>query len=121
MQLARLVAFIALFSGIQIVPTYAQQVVATWTTGSGDLSNAADWSTFTVPNNPGIPPSCSASCYSVIINKPNSAVSLDLGVAIDNLTLGATNSLNINIGGGVDLVSVGSLTTAQSLVMAGSE
>jgi hypothetical protein len=101
MRFARVVAVLVLFFGIQLVSTKAQQVVATWTDGSGDWNNAANWSTGTVPNNPGFA-SCPAICYSVMINTSNSAISLD-GAAIDNLTLGATNSLNVD--GGLSLVN----------------
>jgi hypothetical protein len=90
MRLARVVVVLALFLGTQVISTYSQQVVATWTGGSDNWSNAADWST-----NPVVPNNVGGTTYSVTIGTPNSDVVMEeglLNLTIDNLSLGATDS-----------------------------
>ena len=66
-------------------------MVATWTDTTGDWSNAANWSTLTVPNNGG------GTTYSVKISAPSSVVTMDvLNDTIDNLTLGSATRLNVD-------------------------
>ena len=94
MRFRQVVSFLIVFTGFHCFQASGQEVVATWTDATGNWSNAANWSTLTVPNNNG------GTTYSVVISAPSSAVTLDvLNVTIDNLTLGATNSLNIANGG----------------------
>src|SRR5215831_10449114 len=99
MRFARVVAVLVLFLGI-LIPTKAQEVVATWTGGSGNWSDAADWGT-----NPVVPNNGGGTTYSVAISAPGSSVTLDVLSTIDNLTLAAGNSLTSNSGGGLTLVS----------------
>jgi len=98
-RVKQIAAFLILFLGFQCVQA-SGQVVATWTDNSGSWSNAANWSTFTVPNNGG------GTTYSVTVNAAGSTVSMDvLNDTIDNLYLGPATSLNINTGKSLTLVS----------------
>ena len=99
MRLSRVVALLILIFGSQNVRAYGQ-VVATWTGTTGNWSNAADWSTFTVPNN------SSSNHYRITINAPGSAVTMDvLNDSVDRLTLAATNHLSISVDDNLSLVS----------------
>jgi hypothetical protein len=89
-----------LLCGFQSISAYGQ-VVATWTDSNGNWSNAANWS-----SNPSVPNNGGGTTYSVTISGSNSAVTMDvLNDTIDNLTLGATSSLNISSGNTLGLVS----------------
>src|SRR5579862_1549258 len=82
----------ALFmTGLIAVSANAQ--TATWNGGTGNWSVSSNWSPAVVPTNGG----------SVTINVPNSVVKMDIGAMIDSLTLGTTNSLNINASEGLRL------------------
>jgi hypothetical protein len=114
MRLCRVVAFLILFLGFQSIRTYGQ-VVATWTDSSSNWSNAANWST-----NPVVPNNGGGTTYSVTIGTSNSVVSMDvLNDTIDNLTLGATNSLNIGAGNSLTLIS-GASSSSGTLNNAGT-
>ena len=88
MRFSRVVSFLILFLGLDVISTLGQQVAATWTDTSGNWSNPANWSTLTVPNNGG------GTTYSVIIDTPNAFV-LNSGRTIDNLRIGTTDKLTV--------------------------
>jgi hypothetical protein len=104
MRIRQVIAFLILFLGLQIGSTYGQLVtdIATWTGGSGNWSDAANWSTNpVVPNNyfPIWGNNCPCAVYNVTIDTPGAVVSMDVSnVRIYPLTLGATSSLNVNNG-----------------------
>jgi PEP-CTERM motif len=76
-----------LLCGFQSISAYGQ-VVATWTGGSGNWSNAANWS-----SNPSEPIN---GADSATIATPGSSVVFDIPYAsINSLTLGTTDSLSI--------------------------
>jgi hypothetical protein len=97
MHIRKVITLLVLLLGLRIGSTYGQQVTATWTGGSGNWSNASNWSTNpVVPNNHTPNPTAT---YSVIIDTQGSVVSMDLSsVKIFPLTLGATSSLNVSSG-----------------------
>jgi hypothetical protein len=78
---------LTLLCGFQSASAYGQ-VVATWTGGNGNWSNAANWnSNPSAPINPG---------DSATIATPGSSVTYDIPYAsINSLNLGATDSLSI--------------------------
>src|ERR1700738_4637870 len=82
MRCLRAVALLALLFGFQTARTYGQ-VVASWTDGTGNWSNPANWSTHTVPNNSG------GTTYDVVINGTGSnTVTYDVnGTVIDSLSI----------------------------------
>ena len=106
MRAKHVVTLLLVSFGVQCAQAYGQ-VVATWTDSSGNWSNAANWSTHpVVPNNGG------GTTYSVIIGTSNSVVAMDvLNVTIDNLTLGGTNTLNIDFDNSLSLISGASSTS----------
>ena len=73
------------------VRTYGQ-AVATWTNTSGNYSNAANWSTLTVPNNGG------GTFYNVVINGTGSdTITFDAsGTVINSLSLGTGETFQDN-------------------------
>jgi len=105
MRFGRAVIFLILFLGFQCIQASGQQVVATWTDATGNWSNPANWSTLTVPNNGG------TKTYSVVITADRSNVTMDVpSVTIDSILLlelnpGFFNSLTINSGNVLSLVS----------------
>src|SRR5215469_14443691 len=115
MQSSRVVAFLILFLGFQCIQASGQQVVAIWTDASGDWNNPANWSTLTVPNNGG------GTTYSVRITVPGAEVINGAGSStIDNLTLGATDTLSF-AGSSLSLVSgASSINGAIGVVGTGS-
>jgi hypothetical protein len=125
MRLSRIAALLLFFLGFQSIRTYGQ-VVATWTDGSGNWSNAANWS-----SNPVVPNNGGGTTYSVTINTSNSVVSMDVpNATVNNLTIGALypagpNTLNINVGNSLSLVSGtstnwGTLNSSGSLNISGT-
>jgi PEP-CTERM motif-containing protein len=82
MRCLRAVALLALLFGFQTVRTNGQ-VVASWTDGTGNWSNPANWSTHTVPNNGG------GTTYDVVINgTASNTVTYDVnGTVIDSLSI----------------------------------
>jgi hypothetical protein len=85
-----LLSSLFLLLGLFAMPINAQ-TNSTWNGGTGNWSDTSNWNPGAVPNNGA------GTTYNVTIDVPNSAVTIDiLNVTIDNLTLGATDSLNIN-------------------------
>jgi len=81
-------------------PKTDAQTTSYWNGGTGNWSTSSGWNPSEVPNNSG------SSTFSVNILAPSSAVSMDvLNVTIDNLTLASANSLTINAGNTLSLVS----------------
>ena len=76
------------------------QTNSSWNGGTGNWSDLGNWNPAAVPNNSG------STTYDVKIGAPNSNVTMDvLNDTIDNLTLSSKNSLAINAGDGLSLVS----------------
>jgi fibronectin-binding autotransporter adhesin len=82
-RIRQVLALLFLLCGFLSTKTYGQ-VVATWTDGNGNWSNAANWSTNTVPNNTG------STTYDAVINQTGATtVTFDAsGTVINSLTLG---------------------------------
>lgn len=126
MRLREVLAVLFLLCGFQSIKTYGQ-VVSTWDGGTGNWSVSTNWDPVAVPNNGG------GTTYSVTISAPSSGVTMDVpNDTIDDLTLGATTSLNIYAGYSLSLVSgastnagtlndiLGSLTNFGTLVSTGT-
>ena len=64
-----------------------------WTGGTGNYSNAGKWSLNLVPDNNLAPDS--ATSYNAVITAAGSVVTDDINPTVDNLTIGAGNSLTI--------------------------
>ena len=100
------------------LPQSMAQTTSSWNGGTGNWSVTSDWTPSGVPNNSG------SNTFSVNILTPNSVVSMDvLNATIDNLTLAAPNSLTINTGNTLNLVSdtsanFGTITNNGGLVLA---
>src|SRR5580692_5150876 len=92
---AYLVLLLALFA-LQL----SAQTDSSWNGGTGNWSVASDWSPSGTPNDTG------STTFNVNILAPNSSVSMDvLNDTIANLTLASANSLTINVGNTLNLVS----------------
>jgi hypothetical protein len=88
MRLKRAMGLLILLCGFKSISAYGQ-VVATWTGGSGNWSNAANWS-----SNPSAPHNI---VDSATIATPGSLAIYDIPYAsINSLNLGTTDSLSIN-------------------------
>ena len=91
------------------------QTTETWTGTSGGLWNVAgNWSGDVIPDN-GVP---TGSTYNVTINN-GSAVNLNIGTTISNLTVGSGNSLAIGNGdaltiAGTSISNAGNLSVGSS-------
>ena len=97
--LVGLFASLSLLCGLLAGPVHAQ-TNSTWNGGMGNWSDSGNWNPGAVPNNGG------GATYDVTINVANSSVSMDvLNDTIDNLTLGSTSTLFINLGDSLSLVS----------------
>ena len=101
MRLRRVMALIVLFVGFQGTRAFGQ-VVSTWNGGTGNWSDPTSWSPAVVPNNGG------GATYSVTISAPGSVVTTDLGIGLDNFSMGATDVLNITAFNGLDVNYSGS-------------
>jgi hypothetical protein len=98
-------AFLVLFLDLFAMSANAQ-TNSMWNGGTGNWSNSSDWNPGAVPNNGG------TTTYDVKIGAANSNVTMDvLNDTIDSLTLAAKNSLIINSGDGLRLVSGTSLNS----------
>lgn len=91
MRVTRVIAVLFLLCGFQTTKTYGQ-VVATWTDSSGNWSNAANWSTLSVPNNGG------GTFYNAVINGTGSdTITFDAnGTVINSLTIGPGETFQDN-------------------------
>jgi hypothetical protein len=97
--LTSLLASLFLLLGLLAMPINAQ-TNSTWNGGTGNWSDTSNWNPGAVPNNGA------GTAYSVTIDVPNSVATIDiLNVTIDNLTLGAANSLYINPSNSLTLAS----------------
>jgi hypothetical protein len=130
MCLRQILALFFLLCGFLATKTYGQ-VVATWTDGNGNWSNAASWSTNTVPNNSG------GTMYDVgIIGTGSDTVTFDVGgTVVNSLFIGPGETLqqgssapNLNTGlltfGGnstVNWVGGGTLATGPVNMVGGSD
>jgi hypothetical protein len=93
------VAFLFLICSLALPSAHAQ-VGVSWDASSGNWSVPTNWNPAVVPNNVG------DARYAVTIDTIHSVVTMDvLNDTIDNLTLGATNSLNVNAGRSMRLVN----------------
>ena len=80
---------------VSSLPAAHAQTTDTWSLGSsGNWNTAGDWSTGVVPNN-GVP---SGSSYNVDITDGKSTVTLNINATINDLTMGAGNTLVIPTG-----------------------
>jgi len=76
------------------------QTNSTWNGGTGNWSDLGNWNPAAVPNNSG------TTTYDVKIGAANSNVTMDvLNDTIDNLTIASKNSLTIDAGDSLSLVS----------------
>jgi hypothetical protein len=99
---SRILFLLLLYCSPALLPVQAQQVAVSWNGGTGNWSTPINWSPVVVPNNDG------TTTYSVGIAAPSSVVAMDvLQVRVQNLTLGATNTLSINAGNGLTLCCSG--------------
>jgi fibronectin-binding autotransporter adhesin len=91
MRVRQVVGLLILFCGFQSTRTNAQ-VVATWTDSSGNWSNAANWSTLSVPNNGG------GTYYNAVINGTGSdTITFDAsGTVVNSLMIGAGETFQDN-------------------------
>src|ERR1700733_9572289 len=97
--LAGLFASLSLLCGLLAGPVHAQ-TNSTWNGGMGNWSDSGNWNPGAVPNNGG------GTTYDVTINVANSSVTMDvLNDTIDDLKLGSTSTLFINVGDSLSLVS----------------
>src|SRR5690242_6130053 len=103
LRMFRLAAGLLLWLLVGSLHAHAQ-VVATWNGGSGNWSTATNWDVGIVPSNIYIN-GLTVTTYSVTITAPSSAVTMDLSLSIDNLTLGTGDSLDINAGSNLNLHS----------------
>ena len=76
-----------------------------WLGGTGNYSNAANWSLGVVPNNGNSRTTDRPTTFTVEIAN-SSAVTLDINPTIDNLTIDATSSLSIPNGQSLTVVRV---------------
>ncbi|ODS31085.1 MAG: PEP-CTERM motif protein [Candidatus Scalindua rubra] len=94
----------------------AVQLTTTWNGGAGNWNVAGNWSGGVVPNN-------GVDTFNVLIdngNATNSSVSLDTNATIDNLTIDALDSLGINNGRILTVVSgatAGTVSNAGTISM----
>src|SRR5580692_6244694 len=98
--------FLAVFSGVLALSlglsalSANAQTNSTWNGGTGNWGDSGNWNPGAVPNNSG------TTTYDVKIGAANSNVTMDvLNDTIDNLTLTSKNSLTINAGDNLSLVS----------------
>ena len=103
MRIKEVIGLVILFGGPFSIPSQGQ-VVATWTDTSGNYSNAANWSTLTVPNNGG------GTTYDVVVNGTGAdTVTFDVsGTTVDSLALGPGETFQDN--GSSPALTGGSLT-----------
>jgi hypothetical protein len=90
-SLVERITLLLLFLLLAAGPAGANQIAITWNGGTGNWSNAAQWTPAVVPNNAG------GTTYSVTIDG-TSAVTMDvLNATVDNLILATTGaSLNVS-------------------------
>jgi hypothetical protein len=100
-KLLRALIWIAAVMAACLCPTLAfGQTNSKWNGGTGNWSDLGDWNPAAVPNNSG------TTTYDVKIGAANSNVTMDvLNDTIDNLTLTSKNSLTIDAGDSLSLVS----------------
>jgi fibronectin-binding autotransporter adhesin len=105
MRVRQVVGLVILLCGFQSVRTYGQ-AVATWTDSSGNWSNAANWSTSTVPNDGG------GTFYNAVINGTGSdTITFDAsGTVVNSLMIGPGETFQSN--GLASTLTVGDLSFA---------
>ena len=108
MRVRRVVGLLILLCSLKSTKTYGQ-VVATWTDSTGNYSNAANWSTLSVPNNGG------GTTFDVVINGTGAdTITLDLsGTVINSLTLGIGETFQDN--GTSPTLTTGSVTNSGTI------
>jgi fibronectin-binding autotransporter adhesin len=91
MRVRQVVGLLILLCGFQSIRTYGQ-VVATWTGSSGNYSNAANWSTLSVPKDGG------GTFFNAVINGTGSdSITFDAsGTVINSLMIGAGETFQDN-------------------------
>jgi hypothetical protein len=105
--LAGLFASLNLLCGPLSGPVHAQ-TNSKWNGGTGNWSDSSNWNPGAVPNNGG------GATYDVTINVANSSVTMDvLNDTIDDLKLGSTSTLFINLGDSLSLDSGSSTINGQ--------
>jgi fibronectin-binding autotransporter adhesin len=103
--------FAVLFAMLTLALLASQaQTVDNWNGGNGDWNTAGDWSTGVVPNNGG------GKTYNVTIsNGEAETVTLNLGVTISDLTLGASATLQSSGSDSLTIASGGTFTNSGTL------
>src|ERR1022692_471429 len=106
----RLVAILLVLTSVGGLRSQAQTAVS-WNGGTGNWNKAADWSGGVVPNNGG------GHTYNVTIsNGETETVTLNLGVTISDLTLGASATLQSAVNDSLTLASGGTLSNSGTLL-----